>query len=75
MMNLMEIDGYRAIIKYDPEIEMFRGEFSNLNGGADFYADNIKSLKTNMNLYDILRSKYKDCTGHSFIANVFDRFR
>jgi len=45
MMNLMEIDGYRAIIKYDPEIEMFRGEFINLSGGADFYADNIKSLK------------------------------
>ena len=45
MMNLMEINGYRAIIKYDPEIEMFRGEFIGLNGGADFYADNIKSLK------------------------------
>ncbi len=34
----MNIDGYCAIIKYDPEIEMFRGEFSGLNGGADFYA-------------------------------------
>ena len=44
MMNLMEIDGYRATIKYDPEIEMFRGEFI-LNGGADFYASNIKDLK------------------------------
>ena len=45
MMNLMEIDGYRAIIKYDPEIEMFRGEFISLNGGADFYANNIEDLK------------------------------
>jgi len=45
MMNLMEINGYRAIIKYDPEIEMFRGEFIGLNGGADFYADNIEALK------------------------------
>jgi len=45
MMNLMEIDGYRATIKYDPEIEMFRGEFFGLNGGADFYASNIEDLK------------------------------
>ena len=41
MMNLMEIDGYRATIKYDPEIKMFRGDFISLKGGADFYASNI----------------------------------
>jgi len=45
MMNLIEINGYRAIIKYDPEIEMFRGEFIGLNGSADFYANNIEDLK------------------------------
>ncbi|MCD6269823.1 MAG: type II toxin-antitoxin system HicB family antitoxin [Deltaproteobacteria bacterium] len=45
MMNMMEIDGYKAIIAYDPEIEMFRGEFVGLNGGADFYAKDIDSLK------------------------------
>ncbi len=45
MMNIMEIDGYKAVIKYDPEIEMFRGEFSGLNGGADFYAKDIEKLK------------------------------
>ncbi len=45
MMNLMEINGFRAVIKYDPEIEMFRGEFISLNGGADFYAGDIESLK------------------------------
>jgi len=45
MMNLMEINGYRAVIQYDPEIEMFRGEFVGLNGGADFYAGDIESLK------------------------------
>ena len=44
-MNTMEINGYRAIIVYDPEIEMFRGEFSGLNGGADFYAKDIETLK------------------------------
>ncbi len=45
MMNMMEINGFRAVIKYDPEIEMFRGEFVGLNGGADFYARDIESLK------------------------------
>jgi predicted HicB family RNase H-like nuclease len=45
MMNTMEIDGYRAIIQYDPDIEMFRGEFIGLNGGADFYAKDIDNLR------------------------------
>lgn len=45
MINIMEIDGYRAIIAYDPDIEMFRGEFIGLNGGADFYAKDIDTLK------------------------------
>ncbi|BAO43749.1 type II toxin-antitoxin system HicB family antitoxin [Thiolapillus brandeum] len=43
--NLMEIDGYHALISYDPEIEMFRGEFVDLNGGADFYARDIENLR------------------------------
>ena len=45
MMNMMEINSYRAMIQYDPDIEMFRGEFVGLNGGADFYASDIKGLK------------------------------
>ncbi|MBX2999869.1 MAG: type II toxin-antitoxin system HicB family antitoxin [Caldilineaceae bacterium] len=45
MMNMMEINGYRAVIQYDPEIEMFRGEFVDLNGGADFYAKDINGLR------------------------------
>ncbi len=44
MKNLMDFDGYKAVINYDPEIEMFRGEFTNLNGGADFYATNVEDL-------------------------------
>jgi len=44
MMNLMKIKGYRAVIQYDPDIEMFRGEFVGLNGSADFYAKDIDSL-------------------------------
>lgn len=45
MRNIMEINGYKAVIAYDPETELFRGEFLGLNGGADFYADNVSQLK------------------------------
>jgi predicted HicB family RNase H-like nuclease len=45
MKNIMKIDGFDALINYDPEINMFRGEFININGGADFYASNIKGLE------------------------------
>jgi len=45
MMNLIEINNVKAFIQYDPDIDMFRGEFIGLNGSADFYADNINALK------------------------------
>ncbi len=44
-MNTMNIDGYQAIISYDPEINMFRGEFTGINGGADFYATSVEDLR------------------------------
>ncbi len=44
-MNIMTIEGQRAVINYDPEIDMFRGEFLGLSGGADFYATTIRSLR------------------------------
>lgn len=44
-MNIIEINGYRAVVQYDPDIEMFRGEFIGLNGGADFYAKDITGLR------------------------------
>ena len=46
MKNIMEFEnGYKAAIAYDPEIEMFRGEFVGLNGSADFYAKDTDGLK------------------------------
>lgn len=46
MKNVLNFhDGYAAVIAYDPEIEMFRGEFVGLNGGADFYAKDIDGLR------------------------------
>lgn len=45
MNNVMTIGGYKAVIAYDPEIQMFRGEFLGLNGGADFYAKDVEGLQ------------------------------
>lgn len=45
MKNMMMIDGQRAVIEYDADIELFRGEFVGLNGSADFYAKDIAGLK------------------------------
>jgi predicted HicB family RNase H-like nuclease len=41
----MEINGVKAVIAFDPEINMFRGEFVGLNGGADFYSTGIYGLR------------------------------
>ena len=45
MKNIMKIDGYDAVINYEPEIDLFRGEFINLDGGADFYAADVQGLQ------------------------------
>ena len=44
-MNVMEIDGYKAKIEYDPELDQFRGEILGLNGCADFYGKSPTSLR------------------------------
>lgn len=45
MNNVMEIEGQKAVVSFDPEIGMFRGEFVSLSGGADFYATSVEGLK------------------------------
>ena len=46
MKNVLDFPGgYSAVIGYDSELEMFRGEFVGLNGGADFYATDLEGLK------------------------------
>ena len=46
MNNIMKFkNNYKALIVYDPDIDMFRGEFIGLNGSADFYAKNVDELK------------------------------
>jgi len=44
-VNIMAVDGYRAKIAYDPELDQFRGEILGINGGADFYGKNPTELR------------------------------
>jgi predicted HicB family RNase H-like nuclease len=44
MKNILEIDGQRAVVSFDPDIGLLRGEFLGLSGGADFYAGDVDSL-------------------------------
>jgi predicted HicB family RNase H-like nuclease len=46
MNNLMTIGGQQAVIAFDPDINLFRGEFIGLaHGGADFYASDVAGLR------------------------------
>ena len=45
ILNMMEIDGYKAKIEYDPDLDQFRGEILGLNGSADFYGKSPGSLE------------------------------
>ncbi|MCB9468815.1 MAG: type II toxin-antitoxin system HicB family antitoxin [Candidatus Obscuribacterales bacterium] len=44
MKNILEIQKHKAVVSYDPEIGMFRGEFLGLSGGADFYGASLREL-------------------------------
>ena len=44
-MSILDINNHRAVVTYDPDTDMLRGEFPGLNGGADFYASDISTLK------------------------------
>jgi predicted HicB family RNase H-like nuclease len=44
MNNVIEVEGHKAVVAFDPEIRMFRGEFLGMNGGADFLAEDVEGL-------------------------------
>jgi len=44
-MSMMEINGYKAKIEYDPELDQFLGEILGLNGSADFYGKTPAGLR------------------------------
>ena len=45
MKGLMSIGGYSAVISYAEDLDMLRGDFVGLNGGANFYAEDIDGLR------------------------------
>lgn len=44
-MNLMTVDDFHAVIEFDSDLDLFRGEILGLNGGADFYGKSPKELR------------------------------
>lgn len=44
MTDIMKFGEYSAVVNFDPEIKMFRGEFIDIDGGGDFYAKNVENL-------------------------------
>ncbi len=45
MNNVLAINGRKAVIQFDPDIGLFRGEFTGLSDGADFHAADVEGLK------------------------------
>lgn len=45
MTNSINISGNTALVTYVEELEMFRGEFVEQIGGADFYACDLETLR------------------------------
>ena len=71
-MNIMTIEGHKAKIDYDPELDMFRGEILGLNGGADFYGKTPNELRKEFKkslkvFFSVCKEKgiepYKDFSG------------
>jgi predicted HicB family RNase H-like nuclease len=44
MRNVIDIDGHKANVSFDPELRILRGDFLGLRGGADFYAETVEEL-------------------------------
>ena len=45
MINMIELNNFKAAVAFDSDLGMFRGEILGLTGGADFYADTVKGLE------------------------------
>jgi predicted HicB family RNase H-like nuclease len=44
MKNILDIDGQKTVVSFDPDIGLLRGEFLGLSGGAGFYASDVEGL-------------------------------
>jgi len=69
---VMEIDGHKATVDFDPEINMFRGEFNDLGngGGADFYSKDLDKLEAEGR---ISLEVYFDEAGEKNLINQIDQ--
>ena len=43
--ELLKFGDFRAVVRYAEDVGMLRGEFVGLNGGADFYAEDMEGLR------------------------------
>lgn len=43
--SIIDIDGHKATVMQDTESGIFRGEFVDFRGGADFFAADLDELK------------------------------
>ena len=44
-MNVVTTNGQQAVMAFDSDVQMFRGEFAGRNGGADFCAKEVNALR------------------------------
>lgn len=64
MKNIMDVDGVKGRYCLHPENgDEFRGEFVGRNGGADFYAHDVKELRREG--AESLRVFLEECERHS----------
>ena len=73
-MNLMTVNGYQAVIEYDADIDMFRGEILGLTGGADFYGRTPDELRTEFRnslevFLEVCREKGVEARGARTVQN------
>ncbi|MDR1311753.1 MAG: type II toxin-antitoxin system HicB family antitoxin [Burkholderiaceae bacterium] len=75
MNNIMTINGRKALIQYDPKIDLFRGEFFGLSGGADFYAPDVEGLRAegsrSLNVY-LAMCREKGIAPYKFYSGRFN---
>lgn len=45
MKRILEIEGQKAEVSFNADTGLLRGEFIELSGGADFYAETMDALK------------------------------
>lgn len=81
--NIMEFEGgCKAVIDYDPEIEMYRVEFIVINGGVDFYAPDpephqavsVTAASKGFNLNGWITDTVREAVRHALIRRKVKSF-